>query len=55
VQVRCIKPFGGLDVGDVAEVPDGAAVDPVHWEPAAVPSLPLAPVSPAAIPVKEGM
>lgn len=48
MQVRCIKPFGTAqpahtdDEGNevpatVAEVPDGAAVDPQHWEPAETP------------------
>lgn len=32
MQVRCIRDFGGLAVGDVAEVPDGSQVDPAHWE-----------------------
>lgn len=35
MQVRCIKDFGGAVAGDLAEVPDGASVDPAHWEPAA--------------------
>lgn len=32
MQVRCIRDFGTAVVGDAAEVPDGSAVDPVHWE-----------------------
>jgi hypothetical protein len=32
MQVRCIKAFGYLKPGDPAEVPDGAAADPEHWE-----------------------
>ena len=32
MQVRCVKAFGTSVPGDVAEVPDGAAVDPEHWE-----------------------
>lgn len=40
MQVRCIKPFGGAEVGDVAEVPDGSQVDPAHWEPVKPLSLP---------------
>lgn len=31
-QVRCVRAFGRAVPGDVAEVPEGAAVDPVHWE-----------------------
>ena len=27
MQVRCVRAFGHLVPGDVAEVPDGAAVD----------------------------
>jgi hypothetical protein len=34
MQVRCVRPFGRHAVGDLAEVPDDAAVDPDHWEPA---------------------
>lgn len=34
MQVRCIRAFGHSEPGDVVEVPDGAAVDPEHWEPA---------------------
>jgi hypothetical protein len=33
MQVMCIKAFGVSVPGDVAEVPDGAAVDPEHWQP----------------------
>jgi hypothetical protein len=33
VQVRCVKAFGVHVPGDTAEVPDGAAVDPEHWQP----------------------
>lgn len=59
-QVRCVKAFGNAAPGDTAEVPDGAAVDPEHWEvvipsappPAAV-KLPAAPPAPAPA-VKEG-
>lgn len=35
MQVECIRAFGHHEPGDLAEVPDGAAVDPVHWRPAA--------------------
>ena len=35
MQVVCVRPFGGAAPGDVAEVPDGAAVDPWHWRPLA--------------------
>jgi hypothetical protein len=61
MQVRCRKAFGYSKPGDVAEVPDGAAVDPEHWEPVAAPPPPaVAPVTPAvppaaAITPKEGM
>jgi len=34
VQVKCIKAFGPRRPGDVVDVPDGAAVDPVYFEPA---------------------
>lgn len=32
MQVRCVRPFGNADVGDVADVPDGAEFDDFHWE-----------------------
>ena len=32
MQVRCIRAFGNAAPGDIREVPDGAAVDPEHWE-----------------------
>lgn len=46
MQVRCVKAFGTAVPGDVVQVPDGAVVDPVHWEPVTAPP-PAAPV-PAA-------
>ena len=60
-QVRCRKAFGYSKPGDLAEVPDGAAVDPEHWEAVAAPPadpLPAAPSgfpAPAAVTPKEGM
>jgi hypothetical protein len=33
MQVRCVKAFSGHVPGDVVEVPDGAAVSPVYFEP----------------------
>lgn len=51
MQVRCVRAFGALVPGDVAEVPDGAAVDPVHFEPVPPPPPPAAPAPPAAFPV----
>lgn len=57
VQVRCIKPFGFAKAGDVADVPDDALVDPVHWELVTVPADPPAAVAAVAprlpYPVKE--
>jgi hypothetical protein len=54
-QVKCIKAFGNASPGDVAEVGDGAMVDPEHWEvviPAAPPpaavKLPAPPAAPVA-------
>lgn len=54
MQVRCIKPFGTAmpahvdDEGNavpatVAEVPDGAEVDPAYWEPATAATPPPGP------------
>jgi hypothetical protein len=64
MQVRCKKAFGAFVPGDVVDgVPDGAAVDPEHFEavtapapPAPVdPPKPAAPVPPAAaLTPKEG-
>lgn len=34
MQVRCVRPRDGLEVGDVVEVPDGAAVSPLYFGPA---------------------
>jgi hypothetical protein len=56
MQVRCVRPFGRHEVGDLAEVPDGAALDPEHWAAApeaetGAPGLPDLP----EIPGKEGM
>lgn len=49
-QVRCVRAFGALKPGDLAEVPDGAAVDPAHFEPVppppAVKTPPVVPVTP---------
>jgi hypothetical protein len=64
MQVRCIKAFGNAAVGEIVSgIPDGAAIDPEHWEviapdgpPAAPPVLPRLPVTPAAAVIpKEGM
>lgn len=61
MQVRCVRAFGLHMPGDLAEVPDGAVVDPVHYEPvtaaSAPPALPAAAsgISPAAaVTPKEG-
>jgi hypothetical protein len=57
-RLRCVKPFGFARLGDEVEVPDGAAVDPEHWEDVPAPApLPAAVTAPAfpPIPVKEGM
>lgn len=48
MQVICVKAFGRLVPGDVAEVPDGSAVDPEHFTPAPAPA-PRPPVPIAAI------
>jgi hypothetical protein len=36
MQVECVRAFGHHEPGDLAEVPDGASVDPVHWRPVTV-------------------
>ena len=46
MQVRCVRAFGTSVPGDLAEVPDGAAVDPEHWEPATPPPPPADPPPP---------
>lgn len=33
MQVRCIRNFGSHEPGDLAEVPDGASVSPLYFEP----------------------
>lgn len=43
MQVRCIRPFAGHKVGDLVEVPDGAEVSPVYFEPASDSGPPEAP------------
>ena len=55
MQVKCIKAFGLSVPGDVAEVPDGAAVDPEHWEPVTAPAADPPEPAPAApaFPAKE--
>jgi len=57
MQVICVKAFGYAKPGDLAEVPDGAAVDPEHWEPvtAPPPASSSAFPAPAAGTPKEGM
>lgn len=63
MQVRCVRPFGRHEVGDLAEVPDGASVDPEHYEvvgqppPADPPPTDPAPAAPSAslFAPKEGM
>ena len=42
MQIRCIRARAGVKVGDVAEVPDGAAFSDLYWE-AAEASPPPAP------------
>ena len=46
MQVRCVRARAGVKVGDTAEVPDGAAVSDLYWEPVAPPF----PAAPAATP-----
>lgn len=56
MQVKCVKAFGTSVPGDLAEVPDGASVDPEHWEavpPAARPAPSL--LSAVTVTPKEGM
>lgn len=47
-QVRCVRAFGHHVPGDLAEVPDGAAVDPGHYVPVTPPPAPKPP-APAAV------
>lgn len=44
-QYRCIKARVGVDVGGLVEVPDGAAVSPLYYEP-----VDQAPAGPAPAP-----
>jgi hypothetical protein len=51
MKVVCVSAFGSLKPGDEAEVPDGSATDPEHFEPVtAPPPVPDPPAVPAAIP-----
>jgi hypothetical protein len=34
MQIRCIRARSGVEVGDLAEVPDGAEYSSLYWEPA---------------------
>ena len=43
MQIRCIRARAGVKVGDVAEVPDGAAFSDLYWEAAPDASPPPAP------------
>lgn len=56
MQVRCIKAFGTMKPGETAEVPDGAAVDPEHFEavqsPAPDAPKPAAPAALVTAPAK---
>jgi hypothetical protein len=52
MQVRCILARAGVKVGDLAEVPDGAQVSDLYFEPVQSPEPPAAyPASPPATPV----
>lgn len=48
MKVRCVRPHGYAVPGDVAEVPDGAAVSPEYWE--IIPEPATASVAPAETP-----
>jgi hypothetical protein len=43
MQVKCVQAFGRHARGDVAEVPDGAEVSPVYYEPLHSADTPPAP------------
>ena len=49
MKVRCIRARVGVEVGDVVEVPDGAVVSPLYYEP--VEDGPPASPAAAGIPV----
>lgn len=40
MQVRCIRKFGAHKVGGLAEVPDGASVSPLYFEPVTAAAAP---------------
>lgn len=50
MQVECVRAFGTSVPGDLAEVPDGAAVDPAHWRPV----QPATPAPPEAAVITDG-
>lgn len=53
MQYRCIRPFGAAVAGDVTDVPDGATVSPLFWEPLdATQSVPASPVAVSPAPAQ---
>lgn len=40
MQCRCVAAYGDVKVGDLVDVPDGAAVSPVHLVPVTEPATP---------------
>ncbi len=56
MQVRCVRAHGEFRPGDLSEVPDGAEVSDLYWEPVpAAPPPPAAARPPAADTPKAGM
>ena len=51
MQVKCIRPRAGVQVGDVAEVPDGAEVSDLYYEPVTPPLQAAASTPPLSLPV----
>ena len=43
MQVRCVRAHGFFVPGDTSEVPDGAAVSDLYWEPVKAAAAPSAP------------
>ena len=55
MQVKCIRPRAGIKAGDLAEVPDGAQVSDLYWEPVPfAPSTPPVSLPVSSAPAKEG-
>lgn len=49
MQVRCIRARVGVEVGEIVDVPDGAEVSDLYFEPVEAPVPPAPPVKDVAV------